>query len=56
MYGGRIAREKAMHFWFQDFRSGSLDLENKPGDPTPAVRGIVVNNPSQATLELAANC
>ena len=30
VYGGRVAKENIVRFWFQHFRFGNFDLQNKP--------------------------
>ncbi|CAG9792365.1 unnamed protein product [Diatraea saccharalis] len=30
VYGGCVAKENTVRFWFQSFRSGNFDLHNKP--------------------------
>lgn len=62
VYGGRVAKENTVRFWFQRFRSGNFDLQNKPrGRPETQVdneelKAIVEADPSQTTSELAAGC
>ncbi|KAJ0173543.1 hypothetical protein K1T71_010692 [Dendrolimus kikuchii] len=51
-----------MCFWFQRFRSGNFDLQNKPrGRPDTKVdnaelKAIAEADPSQTTSEIAAGC
>ena len=51
-----------MRFWFQLFRSGNFDLQNKPrGRPETqfndkGLKVIVKADPLQTTYELAAGC
>ncbi|XP_064292196.1 histone-lysine N-methyltransferase SETMAR-like [Plodia interpunctella] len=60
VYGSRIAKENTVHFWFQHFRSGNFDLQNKPrGRPETLVdnqelKAIVEADPSQTTSKLAS--
>ncbi|CAF4830065.1 unnamed protein product [Pieris macdunnoughi] len=62
VYGGHVAKENTVRFWFQRFRSGNFDLRNKPrGRPETQVdnevlKAIVEADPSQTTSELAAGC
>jgi histone-lysine N-methyltransferase SETMAR len=62
VYGGGVAKENTVRFWFQRFRSGNFDLQNKPrGRPETKVdneelKAIVEADPSQTTSELAAGC
>ncbi|CAG9093900.1 unnamed protein product [Plutella xylostella] len=60
VYGDGVAKENTVRFWFQRFRSGNFDLQNKPrGRPETKVdneelKAIVEADPSQTTSELAA--
>ncbi|CAG9130688.1 unnamed protein product [Plutella xylostella] len=57
VYGDGVAKENTVRFWFQRFRSGNFDLQNKPhGRPETKVdnEAIVEADPSQTTSELAA--
>ena len=60
VYGDGAAKENTVRFWFQRFRSGNIDLQNKPrGRPktkvdNEEVKAIVVADPSQTTSELAS--
>ncbi|CAG9131584.1 unnamed protein product [Plutella xylostella] len=60
VYGDGVAKENTVRFWFQHFRSGNFDLQNKPrGRPETKVdneelKAIVEADPSQTTSELAA--
>lgn len=59
-YGEATAKENTVRYWFQRFRSGNFDLQNKPrGRPETQVdneelKAIVEADPSQTTSELAA--
>ncbi|KAJ0182513.1 hypothetical protein K1T71_001882 [Dendrolimus kikuchii] len=54
--------KNTVRFWFQRFRSGNFDLQNKPrGWPETKVdnaelKAIVKADPSQTTSEIAAGC
>ncbi|KAJ0183742.1 hypothetical protein K1T71_000165 [Dendrolimus kikuchii] len=60
--GRRLTHKEGMRFWFQRFRSGNFDLQNKPrGRPETKVdnaelKAIVEADPSQTTFEIAAGC
>lgn len=60
VYEGATVKENTVRFWFQRFRSGNFDLQNKPrGRPETRVNNeelkvIVEADPSQTTSELAA--
>lgn len=60
VYGEATVKENTVRFWFQRFRSGNFDLQNKPrGRPETLVvnedlKVIVEADPSQTTSELAA--
>ncbi|CAH2098314.1 unnamed protein product [Euphydryas editha] len=62
VYGCDVVKENTMRFWFQRFRSGHFDLQNKPrGRPEIKVdneklKAIVEADPSQTTSEVAASC
>ncbi|CAG9793000.1 unnamed protein product [Diatraea saccharalis] len=62
VYGGCIAKENTVRFWFQRFLSGNFDLQNKSrGRPETQInneelKAIVEADPSQTTSELAAGC
>ena len=62
MYGGGVAKENTVRFWFQRFRSGNFDLQNKPRGRLESkvdneeLKAIVDADPSQTTSELAAGC
>ncbi|KAJ0171403.1 hypothetical protein K1T71_012953 [Dendrolimus kikuchii] len=62
MYGGGVAKENSVRFWFQRFRSGNFDLHNKPrGRPETEIdnaelKAIVESYPLQITSEIAAGC
>ncbi|KAJ0172710.1 hypothetical protein K1T71_011849 [Dendrolimus kikuchii] len=62
VYGGGVAKENTVRFWFQRFRSRNFDQQNKPrGRPETKVdnaelKAIVEADPSQTTSEIAAGC
>jgi histone-lysine N-methyltransferase SETMAR len=62
VYGDGAAKENIVRFWFQRFRSGNFNLQNKPrGRPETNVdneelRTILEVDPSQSTSELAVGC
>ncbi|KAJ0170190.1 hypothetical protein K1T71_014118 [Dendrolimus kikuchii] len=60
VYGGSVAKENIVRFWFQRFRSGNFDLQNKPRErpetkvDNAELKAIVEADPSQTTSEIAA--
>ncbi|KAJ0183177.1 hypothetical protein K1T71_001153 [Dendrolimus kikuchii] len=62
VYGGGVAKENIVRFWFQRFRSGNFDLQKKPRGRTEAevdnaeLKAIVEADPSQTMSEIAAGC
>ncbi|XP_045453475.1 histone-lysine N-methyltransferase SETMAR-like [Melitaea cinxia] len=60
--GCSVAKENTLSFWFQRFRSGNFDLQNKPrGRPETKVdneelKAIVEADLSQTMSESAAGC
>ncbi|XP_053428824.1 histone-lysine N-methyltransferase SETMAR-like [Nycticebus coucang] len=60
VFGKDVANERTVRRWFEKFRSGDFNLENKPrGRPETKVdndelKAVVEANPSQPTQELAA--
>ncbi|KAJ0181713.1 hypothetical protein K1T71_002435 [Dendrolimus kikuchii] len=57
-----VSQKKTVRFWFQRFRYGNFDLQNKPrGRPetkfdNAELKAIVEEDSSQTTSEIAAGC